>query len=71
MSDNQNMFMTIGAAAAGTIVGIGAMFMAQNHEKTTLKNQKIERIKARKKKDLEEKLYKDFLAEAKDPSAKK
>ena len=43
MSDNQNMFMTIGAAAAGTIVGIGAMFMAQNHEKTTLKNQKIER----------------------------
>lgn len=33
MSDNQGMLLTIGAAAAGTIVGIGAMLMAQNHEK--------------------------------------
>ena len=65
------MYMTLGAAAAGTIVGIGAMFMAQSHEKSTLKNQKIARIKERKKKYLEKKMIEDFQAESKDPSSKK
>ena len=61
----------LGAAGAGTLFGIGAMFMAQNHEKQTLKDQKIARIKDRKKKYLEKKMYEDFMAESKDPQNKK
>ena len=61
----------LGAAGAGTLVGIEAMFMAQNHEKQTLKDQKIARIKDRKKKYLEKKMYEDFMAESKDPQNKK
>ena len=50
---NMSMIATIGAATAGTIVGVTAILLAQKNEKQKLKEAKMQRYRARKKKFLE------------------
>lgn len=57
MSDNSNIsaIATIGAATAGTFLGISALFLAQKREKNLEREAKLERLRARKQKYLEKK----------------
>ena len=55
---------TIGVAAAGTVLGIGAMLLMQNYDKSQEKAKKLERIRQRKKRYLEKKAMQEFVNDA-------
>lgn len=56
---------TIGAAAAGTFLGVSAMLIMQNQDKKQIENAKLERIKERKRRYIEKKMMRDFVIDAK------
>ena len=55
---------TIGVAAAGTVLGIGAMLLMQNYDKSQEKAKKLDRIRQRKKRYLEKKAMQEFVNDA-------
>ena len=59
--NNVSTLATIGAATAGTIMGITAMLMAQNHEKQKQRETKLNRIRQRKQKYLEKQRLEEFI----------
>mgnify|MGYP000921800147 CR=1 FL=1 len=56
-------------AAAGTVIGIGAMLLMQNYDKNQQKVQKLERIRQRKKRYLEKKAMQEFVNDARKNAA--
>jgi ATP phosphoribosyltransferase len=56
---------TLGAAAAGTILGVSAMLLMQNQDKKQMEKEKLEKLKERKRRYIEKKMLKDFLMDAK------
>ena len=65
------MMATIGAATAGTIVGMTALLLAQKSEKDKQKDARLQRLKDRKRRYLEQKLFNDLVADSEQPKAQK
>lgn len=65
MSDSTiSMYTTIGAATAGTLLGIGAMMFAQKSEKNREREEKLAKLKERKKRYLEKKEVEKFIKDS-------
>ena len=63
-TNSTQQIKTIGVAAAGTFIGIGAMLLMQNYDKNQEKEKKLERIRQRKKRYLEKKAMQEFVNDA-------
>ena len=61
MSENNTTTLITLGAAAGTLVGMTAMLIAQKTNENSIKQQKIERIKARKQKYIEQQRIEAFI----------
>ena len=62
--NNISAMATLGAATAGTIMGVTAILYAQSHEKAKAKEEKLQRIRLRKQKYIEKKQLEQFINEA-------
>ena len=60
MTDN-SLFATLGAATAGTLLGITALLYSQNYEKNQLREAKLNRIRDRKQKYIEKREIEAFI----------